>query len=161
VKPELQDRVYLPAGLDLQFLQGVEVPRIDDEGLLADGVRADAEGEADVCVVQVVRGADGKIMYPGLLAELSKLLNVPVEPLEFPEVADIFEVAVEDPYRIVRVDRGDETVSRVPDRAYMAWSDVAGNSGDREIPHGFPADFWFSSNSSSGTSRKNFAGTPV
>ena len=161
VEPELQDGVDLPPRLGLQLLQGVQVPRVDDEGLLADGVRAEAEGEADVCVVQIVRGTDREIMHPVFLAALPKFFDVAIEPLEFPEVADILEVAVEDSHRVVGVGSDDEAVARVPDRPKVAGRDVPGHAGDREIFHGFPVPFWFSSNSSAGTSRKNFAGTPA
>ena len=54
VHTQLQDRRHAAAGLGLEFLQTIEVPRVDDERLLANDVGANAEGKSNVRVMQVV-----------------------------------------------------------------------------------------------------------
>jgi hypothetical protein len=41
---QLQDRQHAPSALAFQLLERVEVPGIDDQRLLADRVRTDAQG---------------------------------------------------------------------------------------------------------------------
>ena len=57
VHPELQDVEDPPPGLPLQLGQGVQVPRVEHQRLLADRVGPDPQREADVGVVQVVRAS--------------------------------------------------------------------------------------------------------
>ena len=42
MQAQLQDGVHAPAGFLLKLLQRVEIPGVDDQWLLADGVGADA-----------------------------------------------------------------------------------------------------------------------
>ena len=62
VQPELEDVVHAAPGLPLQLGERVQVPRVEHERLLADGVGADPEREADVRVVQVVGRADRHVV---------------------------------------------------------------------------------------------------
>ena len=38
MQPQLEDRADVPSSLALEILQGVEIPGVDDERLLADNV---------------------------------------------------------------------------------------------------------------------------
>lgn len=67
VQPELEDREDTTAGFLFEPLQGVEIPRTDDERLLADRVGAGAQGHAHVGVVKVIRGADADVVNPVLV----------------------------------------------------------------------------------------------
>ena len=85
VDPELQDGKDAAAGLKLQFLQRVEVPRVDDDRLLADHVRAVSKSEADVGVVEVVRAADRDPVDALFLPASTELVHVAIEALDLSE----------------------------------------------------------------------------
>ena len=52
VQAQLQYRVHLPPGIPLHLRQAIDVPGIEHQRLLADGVGAGAQGEAHVRVVR-------------------------------------------------------------------------------------------------------------
>jgi len=131
--PQLQDRVDPPPELLLQLLQGVAVPGIEHERLLADGVGPDAEGEADVGVVQVVRGADAHVVDPVGRIAAAELLDVPVEALELGEKAHVKRELVQQAHGIVGVEGHAEAVARVADGPQVARGNVASDSRDGEV----------------------------
>ena len=110
---QLQHGVDPAAGFLLQLLQRIEVPRVDDQRLLADRIGADAQRQPDVGIVQVVRRADAEVVHARRLRAAAQLLEVPIEPLELGEEPDVERVAIEDADRVVRIDRGDEAVAGV------------------------------------------------
>ena len=134
VHPELQDVEDPPSGLPLQLRQGVQVPGIQHQRLLADRVGPDPEREADVRVVQVVWRADRHAVDALGLPLAPLLLHEPVEALELLEVAHVVEVAVEDAHRVVRVERRNEAIPGVPDRLQVPRGDEPPDSGDGEVP---------------------------
>jgi len=78
MKAQLEDVVDAPSGFLLKVQEGVGVPGIEDEGLFADGVGRDAQGEADMGVVEVVGRGDRNVMDPLGLVLAPQLLGVPV-----------------------------------------------------------------------------------
>ena len=64
-----------------------------------------------------------------------QLVDVAVEALELGEEAHVERIAVEDADGVVRVDRRDQPVAGVGNRLEMARRNVAGNAGQREVPH--------------------------
>lgn len=85
VQAQLQDRVDPPAGLGFQRLQLIQVPRIDDQRLFADHVRAHPERQAAMRVMQIVRRADAHIMHALFFGAAAQLLQVPVKTLDLGE----------------------------------------------------------------------------
>src|SRR6185312_8982838 len=94
VHAQLQDGVDAMAALALELLERVEVPRIEHERLLADGVGADAQREADVRVVQMVRRADAHVVDASALDAAAQLLDVTIETLELGEEGGVGPIAV-------------------------------------------------------------------
>ena len=83
VQPQLQNRRNLAAGLLLDLRQTIDVPGIEHQRLFADRVRAGAQGEPNMGVVQIVGRADRDVVDS--LVAPAQLVDVPVEPLEFGE----------------------------------------------------------------------------
>ena len=54
VQTQLQNSEYVPTGLALELFERIEIPRVNHERLLADGVRSDAQGEPDVSIVKII-----------------------------------------------------------------------------------------------------------
>ena len=119
----------------LELLERVEVPRVDDDRLLADRVGADAKREPDVRVVEVVRRADAHVVHALGFRAAPQLLEVPIEALDLGEEPDVERIAIEHADRIVRIGGGHEPVAGVLDRLQMPRRDEAGDAGDREILH--------------------------
>jgi hypothetical protein len=94
VRPELEDREDTAAGLRLQLLEGIEIPRVDDDRLLAERTRTIPEGDADVGIVQVVRAAYAHSVDPALFRTPAKLVEMAIEPLDLTEVPDLVAVTV-------------------------------------------------------------------
>ncbi len=67
-------------GFLLVFLQGGDVPGIQNEWFFANGVGADTEGEPDMRIVQVIGGADGNVIDLAVFA--AKFFQMPIESLE-------------------------------------------------------------------------------
>ena len=133
MQAQLQHGVDAPSGFLLELLQAVEVPRVDDQRLLAEHVRADPQRNAHVGVVQVVGRADAQEVNALLFGPTLQLLEVPVEALELGEEADIERIAVEDADRIVRIDGGDQPVPGVVDRLEVARRDEPGDAGHCKV----------------------------
>src|ERR1051325_10252892 len=133
VQAQLQDGPDAPAGLGLELLQGIQVPRVDDQRFFANGIGTDPEGQAAMGVMEVVRRADGEAVHALGVAEAAELLDVPLETLELGEEADVERVAVERAGGIGRIERRDDGVARLVDGLEMARRDIAGGSGDGEV----------------------------
>jgi len=134
MEPELEDIVDpLPRFL-FQLGEGIEVPGAQNERLLADRIRADAEGEPHMRVVKIIGGADADEVYARILALSPQLFRVPVEPLEFGEESHIEEIAVHDSDGIGFVQGGDEPVPGIPDGPHVARGDVAGRADQCKVP---------------------------
>ena len=136
MEPQLQDGVDAASGFLLELLQRVQVPRVDDERLLADRVRPDAQREPDVRVVQVVRRADGDVVHAAGVGAAAQLFEVTVEPLELGEEPHVEGVAIEHADRVVRIHRGDETIAGVLDRLQVAGRHEPGDAGQGEVHRG-------------------------
>ena len=135
VQSELQHDVDVVVALGLDLGELVQVPRADHERFLADRVRLDPQREAAVRVVEVVGRADAHIVHALGRRAPPQLLEVAVKALDFREEARLREVAVEDPHRVVRVDRRDQLVARVSDGLEVLGGDVAGRTEEREVGH--------------------------
>ena len=135
MEPQLQDRVHAPAGLEFELLQRVQVPRVDDQRLLADRVGARAQRQADVRVVQIVGRTDADEVDPLRFGASFELLEMPVEPLDFGEEAHVEGVLVQDADRVMRIRRRDEAIAGVLDGLEMSGGDEAAHAGHGEIFH--------------------------
>ena len=133
---ELEHVVDPRSRLTLELGQLVEVPRVDHQGLLADGVGADPERQAGVGIVQVVGAADRDVVDPLGVAPALELLEVAVEALHLREEAGVEEVAVEDPHRVVRIARRREPVAGVGDRLEMTGGDVTRDAEEGKVAGG-------------------------
>ena len=123
-----------------ELLQRLEIPRVDDERLLADRVGADAKREADVRIVQIVGRADAHIVHAVGLVAATQLLEVAIESLDFCEEADVERVSIQHAHGVVRIDGRNQPVSRVVDRLEVSRRDEAGDASDRKILHRASAD---------------------
>ena len=63
---QLKNRSNAGVVFVLEDLKLIEIPRVDHQGLFADRVRVQAQGESNVGVVQVVRRADAHVLYSPL-----------------------------------------------------------------------------------------------
>src|SRR5690606_19207392 len=108
---------------------------IDDERLLADGVRAVPERRADVRVVQIVRRADTDVVHAAVFGPAVQLREMADEALVLREEARLERVASEPTHRVVRIEGRHETVVRVVDGLEMPGRDEPGRSGEREVSH--------------------------
>jgi len=96
VQTQLQDRADPPACLSFQRLQLIQVPRIDDQWLLADHVRAHPERQAAMRIMQIVRRANAHIMHTLFFRPSSQLFQVPVEAFDLGEKPCAEPVLIED-----------------------------------------------------------------
>ena len=133
VETQLKDGVGLMALTFLHLLEGVDVPRVEHKGLLADDVSTEAQAVARVGVMQVVGRADAHVVDGG--AAVAQLGVVTVEELLFGEEGSLGEVAVHDADAVVPVVGGDEGVTRVFDGFEVARGDVAADADECEILH--------------------------
>src|SRR5262249_30353413 len=113
--------------------------------------------QPDMGVVQVVRRADAQVVHALALGSAPQLLEMAIEPLELGEEPHVEEIAVENADRVVRIDRGDEPVAGVADRLEVPRRDVAGGTGQREVPGRGHADFLFCAAARSTTPRSTSA----
>jgi len=126
MKPELQDREDPLAGVLLDFGEPVDVPRVEHQRLFADRIRARAEREAAMRVMQVIRRADRDLIELFTLAP--ELVDMAVEALELGEEMRVRKMAVEDADRIIRIEGNDKIASGLLDGLHVTGSDVAGGS---------------------------------
>ena len=116
------------------FFQGGDVPGIEYEGFFANGVGADAEGEPNMRIVQVIRGADGNVI--DLAAFATELFQVSIETFELDKEIAVGEEAVEDADGIAGIQSGDEEVAGIFDGLEMAGRDIASGADESEGFHG-------------------------
>lgn len=135
VKTQLKDGVGLMALTLLHFLEGVDIPRVEHEGLLADDIGTEAKAVARVGVVQIVGRADAHIIDVG--TAITQLGVVTVEELLFCEEGSLGEVAVHDAYAVALVVSGDEGVTRVFDGFEVARGYVASHADYCKVFHGY------------------------
>ena len=125
VDAELEDCEYPPSGLGFELFERVEVPRVDDQRLLADRVGAVSQRQAHVRVVEVVGRADADPVDALGLGTAAQLVEVAVETLDLLEEAHVEAVRVEDADRVMGIGRRDKAVAGVADRLKVARGDVA------------------------------------
>ena len=143
VHAQLKDGVDLAAGVALDFLQPVDVPRVQDQRLLADRVGFRTQGKAHVGIMQVVRRTNGHVIDLAPVVGAAPLVDVTVKALELGEEIGIREMAVNNPDRIVRIVCRNQYVAGLLDRLHMTGSDVTGGTDQCEILHAasFQVDF--------------------
>ena len=95
MQAQLQDGVDPVAGLFFQLLQGVGVPGVEDQRFFTNGVGADAQGETDVRVMEIIRGNDGDIVDTLRFFLAAQLFHVAVEAFELGEKGAVREIAVQ------------------------------------------------------------------
>ena len=135
VETQLKDGVGLMALTFLHLLEGIDVPRVEHQRLLADDVGAEAQAVTRVGIVQVVGRADAHVVDVG--AAVAQLGVVPVEELLLGEEGSLGEVAVHDADAVAPVVGGDEVVTCVFDGFEVARGDVAADADECEILHYF------------------------
>ena len=135
VQAQLQDGVDFMSLAFLHLLQGVDVPRVKHEGLLADDIGTKTQAVTRVGVVQVVGRAHGDVVDVG--AVITQLGVVTVKKLLLGEEGSLREVAVHDTYAVVLVVGGDQVIARVFDGFEVARGDVAADTNNGEIFHYF------------------------
>src|SRR5688572_11532798 len=122
--PQLQDGEHPTAGLALQLREGVEIPGIDHNWLLADGVRSVSQGQANVSIMEVIRAANAHPVDTTGRIPPPQLIEMAVEAFNLAEVADVLAVSIQDADRVVGIHGSDEPVARVMDRLKVPWRDV-------------------------------------
>ncbi len=135
MEPQLKDGEHAASRFELQLLQGIEVPGIDDDRLFAERIRAAPQRESNVGVVEVVRTADADPVDVMLGGTAPQLIDVAIEALDLAKVAHVVAVAIEDADRIVRVDSGDETMTGIVDGLEMTARHVARHADDSKVLH--------------------------
>ena len=133
VETQLEDGVGLMALAFLHFLQGVNVPRVEHQGLLADDVGTKTQAVAGVGIMQVVGRADAHIV--DLLTFVPQSGVVTVEELLLCEEGSLGKVAVHDADAVALVVSGNEGVAGVFDGFQVSWSDVATYTNNSEVFH--------------------------
>src|SRR5205823_6022267 len=78
VQPQLQHRVHAAARFLFELLERVEIPGVDDQRLLTDRIRADAERQPDVRIVQVIGRTDADEVHAFGLRAPAQLLEMAV-----------------------------------------------------------------------------------
>ena len=126
MKAQLQYRVDPAARVALQRLEPVDILRVQNQRLLADGVGARAQRVAHMRFVKVIRRGDSDIVQPPPGPALR--VHPGVELLEFGKEFRLGKMAVEDANGIVDVHRRDEIPADVADGLHMTRSDIAGRS---------------------------------
>lgn len=121
----------VPARFLLKFPQSVDVPRVEHQWFFADDIGPKAQPEADVCIVEVVGGADAQVV--DALALSLHFFEVPIEALELGEKACLREITVDDADGVVFVKGSQQFVSGLLYGLHVAGSDVAGGSDEGEI----------------------------
>ena len=135
VEAQLQNGIDLLAGLLFDLLQGVEVPGVAHQGLLADGVSVVSQGHADVGVVQVVGTADAHVVDL-MLAPPAQLIEVAVEALGLGKEVGLREIAVDDADAIVRIERTHQVIAGFLNGFHVTWGNVTGGADEGEVFHG-------------------------
>ena len=132
---QLQDGLDRTAGLALELLERVEVPRIDHQRLFANHVGAGAQSHPDVRIVQVIGRADADVVDALLRRSASQLLEVAIEALDLVEEAHVERKPIQHANRIMRIGRRDQAIAGVLNCLQMARRNVAANPGDGEVLH--------------------------
>ena len=133
VEAELENVVGLVAGHFFLLDQGLEIPGVQDDGLLADDVRPKAKAVADESVVGIVGGADGEPV--DLVGRPLDFAAETVELLLFREEGTIRERGVQTAHAVKPVIGGDQVVPGVRDCFQVAGRDVSGGADQCEICH--------------------------
>src|SRR5688572_7699584 len=113
VQPQLEDGIDPHPALTFELLQRIEIPRVDHNRLLANRVRARAQRQADVRVVQVVRRADADVVHALLFRGPPQLLAMAIETLDLGEEPYAERITIEQPDGVGRIRRGDPTMPGV------------------------------------------------
>ena len=132
---QLEDGVDLVPGFLFDNLELVQVPGIDDEGLFADDISADAQSETAVGIVEVVGGADAEVVDAILFGTAPELFEVTVEALDLGEKAGVEGKAIQATDRIAGVDGGNQAIAGIADGDEMAGGDVAGGTDEGKVFH--------------------------
>src|SRR5687768_2125818 len=127
---QLQDGVDAAAGFALDLLQGIEIPRIDDQGVLADRIGADTEREPDVRIVEMIRRTDGDVVNPLFRLTTPQLLEMAIESFNLVEEPHVEREPIEDADSVMRVGGSDQTIAGVLDRLQMTRRDVPADAGN-------------------------------
>src|SRR5690606_30950062 len=135
VHAQLQDGVDLAAGVLLQLDQAIDVPWVQHERLLADGIRAGTQGKTHVRVMQVVGRADGHIVHLVRVVTATQLVEVAIETLELGKEVGIGIIAVDHADRVVLVQRRHQLVAGGLDGLHVTRSDVSSRAYQRKILH--------------------------
>jgi hypothetical protein len=121
------------AGFGFEFGEGVEIPGVENDGLLADGVGADTQCQPYMRVMQMIGRTDAEIIDAMPFRSAPQLLKMPVETLEFLEKTHIGKIPVQYAHGIMRITGSQQGVTRILDGPEMPRRYVAGNAGQCEV----------------------------
>jgi hypothetical protein len=124
--PQLQNRKYPPVIFFFEFLQGVDIPRVQHHRLFTDGIRSHPQGKPGVGIMEMVRGTDADIVNPVFFTSPPKHFDMPIKSFKLGKEPDIIEIAVKNPGGVMRVNCGNHVISRVFYSFEMTGGDIAG-----------------------------------
>jgi hypothetical protein len=118
----------------LKFGQSVEIPGIQHQRFFADSVGLHSQGKPNIGVMQVIGGTNADKLHLLLFPQPAELFQMTVEPLKFDKKANVVEVAVQNPDRILGIDSRDQAISGLLYRFEMPRSDIPADPDNSKIP---------------------------
>jgi hypothetical protein len=135
VNSKLQNRFDLAACLRLKFGKGIQIPRIQHQWFLANGIGMDSERKADVRVVEIVGRADADPVELLFLALAAQLLGEAIEAFKFGEKAYIEGILIQDAYGVIGIQGGNEPIACVSDGFHVSGGNVASGTNKGKVSH--------------------------
>src|SRR4029453_3735429 len=133
MQAQLQHGADAAAVLAFDFLQRIQVPRVDDDWLFANRMRAGAQRQADVRVVQIVRRTNADVMHPLGFRPAGKLFEMAIETFDLGKKAHAERVAIEQADSIMRIHGGDQPLAGVADRIQVARRNESSYAGNGKV----------------------------
>ena len=133
VQAQLQYVEYFVACFFFYFLQGFQVPGIEDKWLFADGISIAAERKAYVGVVQVIGCADAHIVY--LIAPSFQLVYMPIEALELCEKMGLRKIAIHYAHAVEAVHSCQQVVLSISYGRKVPRGNISGSAYQCEVFH--------------------------
>ena len=123
------------SGFFFDIHQGVDVPRVQDDGFLTDDIGTEAQAVPCMSVMQIVRCANGDIV--DVDAFLQEFSIMSVEKFLLGEEGCLREIGVHDAYRIAFVISGEQVIPGIFDSLQMTWCDIPAHTDDCKVLHIF------------------------
>ena len=135
MEPQLQHGVDAAARFVFELLECIQIPRVDDQRLFADGMGSYPQRQTDMCVVEIIRRADADVVHAVCVGTPAQLFEMPIESLDLGEEPDIERALVQNTDGVVRIRRRHQAVPGVLDGFEMPRGDEPANAGHCEIFH--------------------------